>query len=285
MPTDWNNTQDVMLKRQKAINAGYKAADVDAFIKQQKDNAAMMELAKKGVVKPADLASKDPQLALKIAQQSTTPNTPTGADAVAEAMRQGGSQFIQQGKDVAARNAIAETILKLGGVNKYRQQLPLNDLLNPAEKTSETAATDLQREIDYSLPAFQKDELGGTGPVAQYIPGFLRTPAGREKVADVGKVQALYQQMISGKVVSDREVERLSQFLPTKGKTETQNREDFLRLKKGIEDNLTLFEKAKREGLTPNEAYQKYGSSVIRSDGTPKKQSSGGSKYKIEAVQ
>lgn len=93
MATDWNNTQDVMLKRQKAIDAGYKAEDVDAFIKQQKDNAAMMELAKQGVVNVADIAKTNPQLAQKAINQGAEPKKAMSAD----------EEKKQRSKDLAER--------------------------------------------------------------------------------------------------------------------------------------------------------------------------------------
>ena len=134
-------------------------------------------------------------------------------EAISTAMREGGSEFINRGKTKDERAAIAQEIAKMGGVGKYREALPLQDLLSDKESESMRASTDLKSKIDLSLPNFEKDIMGGTGPLAQFIPGFLRSPQGREKVANVGEITALYQQMISGKVVSDAEVKRLKQWM------------------------------------------------------------------------
>ena len=227
------------------------------------------------------------QLAVqKAVEAAKQPQVPMGADAVAAAMKGGGSDFINQGKDMSARTAIAETIAKMGGVDKYRQQMPLNALLTQQERDQELATQNLQSAVDTALPNFQKDELGGTGPLAQFIPGWMRSKAGQDKVANASRVQSLYAQLVSGKVISEPEMQRLSGFLPTAGKTESQNKRDLERLSEGIVKNMKLFEMGKREGLTPNEAYMKYGKEIIGSSGTPVKQkTSGGSKYKIEAVQ
>lgn len=93
MATDWNNTEEVLKKRQQAIDAGYKPEQVDAFIKQQKDNAAMMELAKKGVVNVADIAKTNPQLAQKAITAGAQPKQALSADEMKR----------QNAKDVAER--------------------------------------------------------------------------------------------------------------------------------------------------------------------------------------
>jgi len=103
----------------------------------------------------------------------------------------------------------------------------------------------------------------GGGPVTRFIPGFARGEAGREEVETVEQVRAAYQQMISGKVLTEQEAKRLKVFLPHMGKTDTQNREDLERLREGIELNLKLFELGKREGLTPDQAYMKYGRQIL----------------------
>lgn len=212
---------------------------------------------------------------------------PTGADAVAEVMKQGGSDFINKGKDKDARAAIAAEILKLGGVNDYRKQMPLADLLSPAEETAQQSTVDLQNEISTAAPMFGKanDKWGGTGPVSAMLPSqldFLRSKEGRDKIAEAEKIKAQYAQAISGKVISDNEIRRLQSFLPSKDKTETQNGEDLNRLKDAIEKNVKIFELGKREGLTPNEAFQKYGKQVFNSGSS---KSGGGSKFTIETIE
>jgi len=228
-------------------------------------------------VKPEELPLYNPALISdynKIIEEQTklksgiqNKNTPQGVDAISLAMKQGGSEFVNKGKTKDERSAIAEEIAKMGGVSGYRQALPLKDLATEAENTGLTASTDLKSKIDRSLPQFEKDVPGGTGPIAgrlfdiPVLGGVLQSmasPETRNKRASAGQIMSLYQQMISGKVVSDAEVQRLQAFLPSGNKSETQNREDLNRLKNDIQSNMDLFEIAKREGLTANEAYDKY---------------------------
>src|SRR3990167_5045320 len=142
---------------------------------------------------------------------------PTGAEAVSETMRQGCTPFVTKGKTAAERFAIAEDILKSGGVKEYRKTVPLDELTTEKEREGLTASTELKRQIQRAQTTMT-ESLGGTGPLAQFIPGAIRSPEGREKLASVEQVRATYQQMVSGKVVSEQESERLKAFLPHKGK-------------------------------------------------------------------
>ncbi len=54
---DWNNTQEVMKKRQQAIQAGYKSDDVDAFISKQRGLQQAAEVVRSGNMQLSDLPS------------------------------------------------------------------------------------------------------------------------------------------------------------------------------------------------------------------------------------
>lgn len=194
---------------------------------------------------------------------------PRGAKAVSEVTKQGGLDLINKGKTKDERIAIAEEILDAGGIQEYRNSLPLKDLADDKELEGLTTSTDLLSKIDRALPNFQKESVGGVGPIAgsrviSPLLDIIGTPEGREARATPEQVRTLYQQLISGKVVSEQEANRLKAFLPTKTKSETQNREDLQRLKDGILLNMKIFEKGKREGLTANEAYDKYGKDILK---------------------
>ena len=225
---------------------------------------------KSGKIKITDLPEKQ-RAGVGVGLAALDPEAGNQVDpmqAISIAMRQGGSEFINKGKTKDERAAIAQEIANMGGVSGYRQALPLKDLATEEESKGLTASTDLKSKIDRSLPGFEKENpFGGTGPIAgrlydiPVIGGVLQNMASketRENRANAGQIMALYQQMISGKVVSDAEVQRLQSFLPSGNKSETQNREDLNRLKNDIQSNMDLFEIAKREGLTANEAYDKY---------------------------
>lgn len=189
------------------------------------------------------------------------------SDVISEVMKQGGSGFVSKGRTKEERQVIAQEILDVGGVKEYRKIVPIQDLSDDKEKEGITSATDLLIQIDMALPNFKKENLlGGTGPFAGRLSPILDvigTPEGREARATPEQVRASYQQLISGKVVSEQEARRLKAFLPTKDKTETQNAEDLERLKFRINLNMELFEKGKREGLNINESYKKYGQQMI----------------------
>lgn len=252
-------------KKIKEAYPQYAKAD-DALLgnKYLQKYGGVITAVKSGQIKITDLPAEQ-RAGVGLGMAAIEPNQVDPMEAIQQVVTQGGSDFINKGKTKDERMAIAQEVMKAGGMDKYRQLLPLKDLSTEKELTGIQSSVDLKGKIDTSLPNFEQDTAGGTGPLAQYIPFFLRSPEGREKVAGVEQVRALYQQMISGKVISDREAERLKQFLPTKGKTETNNREDLKRLKDGIDLNLKLFEKGKREGLTANEAYDKYGAEIIGS--------------------
>lgn len=242
-----------------------------------------------GQLKLTDLPA-DQRAGVGLGVSAVEPEQVDPMEAIAQAMKQGGSKFIDKGKDKDARSAIALEIAKMGGVAKYREALPLRDLVTDKENEDLDATTDLKIDVARSIPGFQEETPGGTGPFAQFIPDYLRSPEGRDKVSNVERIRSTYQKVISGLVVSDREAERLKAFLPAKSKTETQNREDLQRLQNGIDISLQLFEKAKREGLTPNEAYDKYGAETLKKYGinltgsrTPTQTS--GSRFTIEAIE
>lgn len=189
-----------------------------------------------------------------------------GPQALAEVIKQGGADFVK-GLNKEAQVAVAQQILQTGGVKEYRKQLPLETLLTDKEKLAVGEQTDLLSKIEQAIPLFAKDKLGGTGPLAQIIPGIIAGKNTREMRRQVSDIRAQYQKAISGSTVSDAEVKRLEAFLPTPGKTESQNLEDLQKLQRGIQINQELFAIAKQEGLTPKQAYDKYRDEVFQKYG------------------
>ena len=192
----------------------------------------------------------------------------SGKDPVAEVIKQGGSSILMKAKNKEERISLARDIIESGGVSAYRSQLPLADLVDSTEEKELGKQTDLLALLDSAVPLFEKDVLGGTGPLAQFVPGLLAGSFTREKRRIAEQLGSMYQQMISGKTISDKEAKRLAKFLPNSAKTETQNYEDLQHLREGIMNAQTLFEQAKREGLTIDEAYRKYGNASQTTGGT-----------------
>ena len=197
-----------------------------------------------------------------------------GEEAVAEVIRQGGSDLIQKGGTKDERYAIAEGILKSGGISEYKKQIPLIELINDKEETDIQTQTDLLQLIDQGINLFsgQKTKLG-TGPLAALIPGFAAGETTRNLRRSVENVKSQYAKILSGATISDNEMKRLEQFLPSSNKTEQQNLEDLKKLSRDIQINQLIFEKGKREGLTANQAYNKYGKEVFNQFGVGENQS------------
>lgn len=79
---DWGDTKQVLQRRQMAIKAGYKSADVDAFITQQKNNAATMQLGQQGQLPAATydkILETSPQLGEKLFKAGVKPQTKSTA--------------------------------------------------------------------------------------------------------------------------------------------------------------------------------------------------------------
>lgn len=245
------------------------------LIRQQKqdENTVIerkMQIAKlnEEVLKPKNLKMDENGEVTGLSAEELAANGPIlkkGTQAVSEVLKQGGSDVLNQAKDVNARTALAEEILKTGGVSEYRKQLPLDSLLNDAERTEIQKNATLLSQIDQAIPVFSSgDKSGGTGPIAGLLPGFISPEKTREMRRQVGAITTQFQQLISGKVISDKEVKRLAAFLPNQYKSESENMGDLVKLKSEIEKNMSLFEKAKQEGITANQAYDKYGKETIQ---------------------
>lgn len=177
--------------------------------------------------------------------------------------------YLNQFKSKGERAAVAEQILKSGGWNSFTKDpsFSISALLTDKEKVALEAQTGLMVDLDSAIASFSGgDQMGGTGPLAQFLPGIVAGGKTREMRRNLETVRAQYQKAISGATVSDSEVKRLSAFLPTSAKTESQNLEDLQRLKQGIEANQKIFEASKREGITVNEAYSKYGKEIMGGD-------------------
>jgi hypothetical protein len=184
----------------------------------------------------------------------------TGVDAISEVAKQGGESILKKYKTVAERSAIAEDILKSGGWDEYRKQVPLESLTTEDEDNELRTTTNLLVTMDRALGALPTgDEIGGTGPIAGLINENFVSDKTKEMRRAVTDVEKTFLQLISGKVISDKEVARLHDILPKANKTESANVRDIQRLREGINFGIKLFELGKREGLTANQAYDKYG--------------------------
>jgi len=186
-----------------------------------------------------------------------------GANAISEVMNQPGGRKLLEGiKTKDERESVSQEILDIGGVQKYRETLSLGDLMTDKENDANKIATELLGSIDQAIPYFSKGGPMGTGPLARLIPEWALTLTGDERTKEMRRqaesITAEKLLALSGKVISDKEAERLKKFLPKSEKTEETNYGDLQKLKRDLERNLEIFEKSKREGLSIIEAYKKY---------------------------
>lgn len=207
---------------------------------------------------------RNPETGLLEIDYEKTDDVVTGDAAVAQVLKQGGADILNQAKDASSRKALAEEIMRMGGVSEYKKQLPLDSLLTEKERGDIDLATELEAKVDGAISAFSGgNQLMGTGPLAKLVPGFIAGEQTREMRRQVNDIRAQYQKIISGATVSDAEAARLAKFLPTESKTEAENLGDLQKLARDLKINMEIFEMGKREGLTANEAYRKYGKEVF----------------------
>lgn len=235
---------------------------------------SLLGMASDNSYKSQDLALKEKELGLQYG----------GANAESQVIKQGGANLLDQAKDPQTRRSLAATIINSGGVNQYKQSLPLDALLNDNERTGLKASTETLAKMDAALQAFKgSKDWFGTGILSQAIPDFLASSTTQDLRRKAADVRAGYMQTISGKVISDREAERLKQFLPDKDKSEQQNINDLNYLRDQLSRNMQLFEIGKREGLTANQAYDKYASKFGLDSSNNGKPKVGG--YTIEKIE
>lgn len=249
---------------------GHKPEDIQSFA-----NTIRTQLvAERGI--PVDQIQKEPDLLRVQAAQVVKPDfqvplTPVQektkaaektASAIANVTKQGGAGFLKKLGSKEERAAVAEDIEASGGWNAYKETLPLDVLLDDKESDEVKKQTDLLRVIETAVPLFAQESATGTGPLARFIPGFAAGRSTREKREYVSDIQSQFIKAISGATVAEGEVKRLRGFLPDAGKTETENLQNLERLRDGIITNQRLFEIAKRQGITPYEAYVQFGESL-----------------------
>jgi len=257
------------LSKLKAIAPAYglDPKEVDSFVNQKQTEY----LSFKGVP-AAEIQKLSPDVlgirAQEVFSQGYKPMSDT-TTSLAKVAREGGSSFLKKFSTADERAAIAQDVEKQGGWKNYRQVLPLEELATDKEIEEIGKQSELLSLIDRGIGTFGEggDPVGGTGPLAKFIPGIVAGQATRDKRAFAASTRAQYQRAVSGATVSDAEAKRLEQFLPTDGKTEQQNLEDLKRLRDGIMVNQAIFEAAKREGLTPLQAYNQFGKQVFESFG------------------
>lgn len=177
------------------------------------------------------------------------------------------------GKDKDARNAQAAAIQKLG-VDGYLKSSALPDLLTEKEQTARDATTALLNSASAIYSEVQDQngkpkDVQGVGILGQLRPGFLTNTEGKTLKQDITSLTAEKMREISGAAVSDKEVQRLSKALPQVGDPESVIFTKAKNIADSLEIGLQMQELAKRERLTLDQAYMKYGAQAFQDHAQP----------------
>jgi len=183
----------------------------------------------------------------------------TDAEAIAQVQKKYGKD-IQLGKTIKERGERARSILQM---ESEGTTLPIQDLLSPAEQAKRDAATNLIKSASeiYSAVTGQTGEnidAPGVGYFAGKMPSWLISSGGQALRSKVTQLTADKIKELSGAAVSDREVQRLSKYLPQTDDTEKIIAAKTKTIINSIEIGLKMQEKAKLENLTLDQAYEKY---------------------------
>jgi hypothetical protein len=167
---------------------------------------------------------------------------------------------INLGQTMKDRGARAKAILKDYAEGKMP---PLNDLLSVKESAARDAAAQLMSAAGEIYSAVT-DQAGstknaaGVGTFQGRLPQLFTGPSGVTIRAKVTAITAAKLKELSGVAVSDKEAQRLQQYLPLI----TDKEETIAAKSKNVMDTLTIGmamqEKAKTENLTLDQAYEKY---------------------------
>lgn len=177
------------------------------------------------------------------------------------------------GKSKEERYAQAEAMQKLG-VDGYMKSSALPDLLTEKELTARDTATGLLNSAS-SIYSQVQDRNGkaadveGVGILGKFRPGFMTNEAGRTLRQEITGLTAAKMKEISGAAISDREVQRLSKALPQIGDPESVIMTKSKNIADSLEIGLQMQEVAKRERLTLDQAYKKYGAEAFKAKDQP----------------
>lgn len=180
-----------------------------------------------------------------------------------------GSKYLT-GKSMDERRQQAAVIQKYG-LKPYLENAPLTDLLTPNELEKREAATGILNDLSQLSSLLQGDNgvknLQGIGPAGRFRPEFLTNREGITAKQLITNFTAQRMNEISGAAVSDKEVRRLSDALPTIGDSEKTIRDKVNNIENSILIGLELQEVAKREDITLDQAYKKYGADLFKMRG------------------
>lgn len=177
------------------------------------------------------------------------------------------------GKDIGAREAQAAAMQRLG-VEGYFKASPLPDLLSEKETTAREAASALLNQASSIVSQVegrngQAKNASGVGLLGRFRPDFTLGSEGKTLRQDITNLTAAKMKEISGAAISEQEAARLAKALPQIGDTEKTIMTKAKNIADAVEIGLQMQEFAKRERLTLDQAYKKYGAQAFSEKGQP----------------
>lgn len=183
-------------------------------------------------------------------------------DSMTAVNMQGGSKLLEAESSVTAKKAKADAIMALGGVKKYLENATTNDLFTTEELTKMKLANELMMYAGNIVGATKNKDAPAVGTLGKFRFGPLVGKEGASLRADIGQLSSEKMKELSGAAISEQEMKRLTEFLPTRWDDENNIQFKSERLFNGLSIGLKMAELAKRNNLTLNEAYVKFAGEV-----------------------
>lgn len=280
--------------KKAAVGLGYNPQEVESFASLIKS-------------KPTYDPGTDPTLQRQIAYyKATNPSAVDTSgniiDPVKQVYKENGQDLLKGYATAEERRTAAQNIVEFGGVNAYRQQAPLTNLLSGDKKvadkysalgyyvsTLENVASYFPKEIENQVgfsslsgPEVALKRSLANNIFTSWIPGIQPNADQVASGVFLSKSQTEKMKELSGVAISDQEARRMEQWLPTMKDSESVVAAKTDALLRASKMNLEVIEQAARNNLTPTEyleknksnLYLKYGFNSDGSDVGTKQQTS-----------
>ena len=201
MALDWNNQAEVLKRRQQAIQAGYKPADVDKFIQSKREEQAQLDLVQGGALDVGDLAKTDPITASKAVKAGAKPGTKKSAE---QQKKESKLTDLSSSLKVLEQN-YAQVEAKGRGKGDIAKLL-----------AGLTGGSSFGETADYE--ALRK---GMIGPVARAISGEVGVLTDK----DIARAENLLPKVTDDPKLAQRKLDNLRQLISEKGGPEFKKKE------------------------------------------------------------
>lgn len=178
---------------------------------------------------------------------------------------QNGGVLLSGLKTLTEKEAMARSIIGMGGVEGFRKQAPLsvllesNDVLKKANDSADILLGDVNA-IQRLLPPGTKTDIFGkgnlTGPIAGRMPEFLSSDERIKARQAIGTLFTQRAKEMSGVAINPEELKRMESFLPSNKDQERTVALKADQMDKAIRMNMKVREDALRSGMTIGELWK-----------------------------